>query len=172
MRNNRLVRTEELSCLHHSVQLTVGPEDDIFKDCQRMRMEQVVVVGDHLLATGAVVVAKVDEVQFGIGKVDSLVGDVESETVGPVDLGADDDGPVCAVHTDSLQTRELSPVCPEQPSGVHGRIQTESSRLRDVLVDENHSVVTFGGRDLDVVQLGVEPVQVFCHPIVSQTFNE
>ena len=91
MRNNGLVRSEELSGLHHPVQLTIGPEDDIFKDCQRMGVEQVVVVGDHLLATGAVVVAEVDEVQLGIGEVDSLVGDVESEAVRPVNLGADDD---------------------------------------------------------------------------------
>ena len=77
-----------------------------------------------------------------------------------------------AVHTNSLQTRELSPVRPEEPPGVDGGIQAESSRLRDVLVDEDHPVVAFGGRDLDVVQLRVEPVQVFGNPIVGQTFDE
>ena len=118
MRHNRLVRAEELLGLHDTVQLPVSPEDEVLKNCQRVRMEQVVIVGDDLLAARAVVVAEVDEVQLGVGKVDALVGDVEGETVGPLDLGADDRLTVCSVHANSLQTWELAPVGPEQPSSI------------------------------------------------------
>ena len=118
MRHNRLVGAEELLGLHDTVQLPVSPEDEVLKNCQRVRMEQVVIVGDDLLAARAVVVAEVDEVQLRVGEVDALVGDVEGETVGPVDLGADDRLTVCSVHANSLQTWELTPVGPEQPSSI------------------------------------------------------
>ena len=172
MRHNRLVRAEELLGLHDTVQLPVSPEDEVLKNCQRVRMEQVVIVGDDLLAARAVVVAEVDEVQLRVGEVDALVGDVEGETVGPVDLGADDRLTVCSVHANSLQTWELAPVGPEQPPGIRRRVQAQASRLRDILVDQDHPVVAFSCRDLDAVELGVEPVQVFGDPIVGQAFDE
>ena len=54
MRHNRLVGAEELLGLHDTVQLPVSPEDEVLKNCQRVRMEQVVIVGDDLLAARAV----------------------------------------------------------------------------------------------------------------------
>ncbi len=129
MRHDGLVGSQELPGLHYPVQLTVRPEDDVLEDGQGVRVEEVVVVGDDLLPSGAVVVAKVDEVKFGVREIDSLVGQVESQAVGPVDLGADDHRPLGSVHADSLQTRELAPVGPEQPPGFRRRIKAESARL-------------------------------------------
>lgn len=79
--------------------------------------------GHHLLSPATVVVAEVYEVQLRVCKVHSLVGCVQCQSVRPVDLGADDRRAVGSVHADSLYTRVLSPVCPEQPpcTGITAR---------------------------------------------------
>ena len=170
--DNRLVGSEILPGLHDSVQLPVGPEDDVLEHGQGVRVKQVVVVGDDLLSTSSVVVAEVDEVELRVGEVDPLVGDVQSEAVGPIDLGADDRRSVRSIHANALKTRELAPVGPEQPPGIRRRVQAQASRLRDILVDQDHPVVAFSCRDLDAVELGVEPVQVFGDPVVGQALDQ
>lgn len=66
------------------------------------------------MAPGAVVVAEVDVVDFGVGKVDAFVGQVERQSVGPVDFAGDDRRAVGAVHVDALDARVVAPVRPEQ----------------------------------------------------------
>ena len=41
-----------------------------------VRMQKMVIVSNYLLSLGSIVVTKIDKVQFGVGKVDFLVGDV------------------------------------------------------------------------------------------------
>ena len=108
VRDDALVGAAELARLHHAVELAVGPVDLVLEDGERVRVEEVVVVGDDLLPPRAVVVAEVDEVQLGVGEVDALGGDVEGEAVGPVDLGGDDGAALRAVHADALDARVLS----------------------------------------------------------------
>lgn len=74
--------------------------------------------GQDVLTPGTVVVAKVDEIQLGVGEVDSVGGGVQSETVGPVDFRADDDGTIRTVHADTFDARVLAPVGPEEPSSA------------------------------------------------------
>lgn len=71
--------------------------------------------GQYVLAPGTVVVAKVDEIELGVGEVDSVGGGVQSETVGPVDFRVDDDGTIRTVHADTFDARVLAPVGPEKP---------------------------------------------------------
>ena len=109
-----------------------------------MRVEQVVVVGNHLLPAGAVVVTEINEVQFGVGEVNPLGGNVQGQTIGPVDLGADDNLSVGAVHTNPLNPRVLPPVGPEEPPSSSTRVQGEASWLGYVLVDQDHPVGPVG----------------------------
>ena len=135
-------------------------------------MEKVVAVGNHLLSPAAIVVTEVNEVQLGVGKVDSLGGDVQGQTVGPVDLGGDDGLSAGAVHADPLNPGILSPVCPEQPLGVRTGVKSQSSGLGNVLVDKDHSVGTVLLGNLNGVESGVQPVDVLGDPIISQTLHQ
>ena len=48
------------------------------------------VVGNHLLPTSTVVIAKIDKVQLGVGKIHSFGRNVEGQTIGPINLGRND----------------------------------------------------------------------------------
>merc|ERR1712015_105165 len=103
-------------------------------------MQEIVTVGNHLLSPRAVVVTEVNEIQLGVSEVDSLGGDVESQTIGPVDLRGDDGLPAGAVHADPHNPGVLAPVSPEEPPGPRTGVQCETPGLGDVLVDEDHPV--------------------------------
>lgn len=47
---------------------------------QTVRMQQVVIVREHLLAVLAIVVAIINVIQFGISKVDLSIWHIQSET--------------------------------------------------------------------------------------------
>ena len=94
-----------------------------------MWVEQIVVVRNHLLTSASVVVAEVDEVELRVGEINPLRWNVESEAVGPVDLGADDHLPIAAVHTDPLNSWVFSPVRPKQPSCALTWIKGQTARL-------------------------------------------
>lgn len=51
------------------------------------------VTGQNLLPVVAVIIAVVNEIQVGVGKVQQVVGIIDGEAVGPVQLVPDDDGP-------------------------------------------------------------------------------
>jgi len=105
----------------YPVKLPVRPVNSVFEDGERMRMEQIVATSDNLLSARSVVVTEIDEVQFRVGEVNSLVGDVQSETVRPVDLRVDDDASVVSVHSDSFNARVFAPVRPEEPPSTAQR---------------------------------------------------
>jgi len=86
----------------------------------------------YLLSAAAVVVAKINEIQFRVGKIDSLGGNIQSQTIGPVDFGVNNCAPVAAVHSNSLNPGIFTPVGPEKPPGAWTRIQSKSSWLSDV----------------------------------------
>ena len=69
---------------------------------------------NDLVPSGSVVVAEVDVVDFGVGEVDPLIGQIERQSVGPVDLTGEDRSPIGAVHVDSLDARMVAPIRPEQ----------------------------------------------------------
>ncbi len=48
MRNDRLIASTEFSSLHDPIELAIGPVDLVFKHSQRVRMEQMMVVSNHL----------------------------------------------------------------------------------------------------------------------------
>ena len=135
-------------------------------------MQQVVVAGNHLVPPCAVVVAKVDEIQLGVGKVDAPRGYVQRQPVGPVDFCAHNHAALRAVHADPLNTRIFAPICPEEPARALARIQRQSARLRDVLIDENHPVGSIGSRHFDRVEPRVQPVEILRDPIIGQPFDQ
>ena len=53
-----------------------------------MRMEQVVTAGQHLSSASAVVVAEINVIDFGIGKIDSFLGQIQGEPIGPEDFAS------------------------------------------------------------------------------------
>ena len=135
-------------------------------------MEEIVIVGNHLLSSRAIVITEVDKVKLGVCEVDPLGGDVQRKTIGPVDLGGDDGLPLGAVHPDPLNSWVLPPVRPEQPPGALARVESEAARLRDVLVDEDHSIGAVLLRHLYGVEARVKPVNVLGHPVIGQTLNQ
>ena len=126
--------------LENSVELPVSPVDLVLEDVERVRMKEIMTVGHDLLSSCPVVVTEVNEVQLGVGKVDSLGWDIEGQTVGPVNLGGDDRLPPGPVHADPLNPGVLPPVSPEEPPGPRTGVEGEASGLGDVLVDEDHPV--------------------------------
>ena len=142
MTDHGLVLPLELASLKNPVELSVSPVDLVLKDGEGVWVEQVVVLGYHLLPSTPVIVAEVDEIQLGVCKVDPLGGDVQGQAVGPVDLGADDGLPQGPVHPDPLDPRVLAPVSPEQPAGVGRRVQAQAPRLRDVLLVQQVGTLT------------------------------
>lgn len=115
MGNDRFVGPQVLPSLHNPVQLSVRPEYGVLKYGQGMGMQQVVVVGDHLVSTSTIIVTEVDEVELRVGKIDPFVGYIQSQTVWPVNFCAYNDGTLSAVHADTLETWVFAPISPEQP---------------------------------------------------------
>ena len=130
------------------------------------------IVCNNLLPPASVVVAEVDEVELGVGEVNPLGGNVESEAVGPVDLGADDHLPITAVHTNPLNSRVFSPVRPKQPSCALAWVKGQTAGLRNVLVDQDHPVGAIGLGHLNCVQARVEPVDVLANPVIGQALDQ
>jgi len=117
-----------------------------------MRMQEIVIVSNDLLATCTVVVAKVDEIQLGISKVNPFGGNIQCQTIRPVYFGGDDGRSERSIHTNSLNSRILSPISPKKPSGAITRIKCQSSGLGDVLINKNHSVCSIGFCNLYCVE--------------------
>ena len=96
-------------------------------DQEKVRAEDA-----DLSPAGAVVVAKVDVVDFGVGEVDTPGGQVERQAVGPVDLAGDDGRAARAVHVDALDARVVAPVGPEQDTRAGRRVERDTARLLDI----------------------------------------
>lgn len=124
------------------------------------------------MATRAIVVAEVDEVQFGIREIYPLRRRVQGQAVGPVNLGGDDGHALGAVHADPLDARVLAPVGPEEPARVGRRVQTHAARLRDVGAQQRRARAAVLARHLDGVELAVQPVDVAPHPVVREPLHQ
>lgn len=94
-------------------------------------MKQIMASGKHLLPSGSVVVAEVDEIELGIGEIDALRGYVEGESVGPVDLGVDDDRSVGSVHAHPLDSGIFAPVRPEQPTSSANKCVMDNNNVEE-----------------------------------------
>ena len=137
-------------------------------------MEQVVTAGQHLPASGSVVVAEVDVVDFGIRKIDAFGGQIQRQSVGPVNLAGDDGRAVGSVHVDTFDARMITPIRPEEDAATRIRtgIQGDATRLFHVLGDENHPVGSVLAGHFDRVEPGVDPVKIVGDPIQRQAFNQ
>lgn len=71
---------------------------------------------NNLLATTSIVVTEVYEVKFGVGKIHTLVYNVQCQTIGPIYFSAYNGGTVSTIHTNTFNSRILSPVGPKQPA--------------------------------------------------------
>jgi len=69
------------------------------------------------LTSGTVIVTKIDKVKFRVGEIYSLIDNIQSQAIRPIDLRAYDSGTISAVHTDSFDSRVFSPISPKQPTG-------------------------------------------------------
>lgn len=54
---------------------------------------------------------------MGISKEDLVVGVVNGQRVGPLQLGCDDGADIGPIHAGSADVRRVTPVGPVQPSG-------------------------------------------------------
>ena len=73
---------------------------------------------NHLLPTGAVVVTKIDEIEFGIGEIHSFIGYIQGQAIGPIYFGVDNYWSITAVHSSPLDPRIFTPIGPEEPVGA------------------------------------------------------
>lgn len=72
----------------------------------------------HLLPASSVVIAEVNKIKLGIGEIDSLIRDVQCQSIRPVDFRVDDRRASCTVHSNSFDSWILSPISPEQPTSA------------------------------------------------------
>lgn len=54
---------------------------------------------------------------MGISKEDLVVGVVNGQRMGPLQLGCDDGADIASIHAGSADVRRVTPVGPVQPSG-------------------------------------------------------
>jgi len=77
------------------VSLPVSPVDRVVAECQRDGVRQraaatAAAAGDDHSPVSAVQPRRLDVPQLDVGPVDAPLGDVERQTVGPVQVGVDD----------------------------------------------------------------------------------
>lgn len=113
---------------------TVHPEEAVLEKGQTVRMMQCQCVGEYLSASLAKVVARLDVVEMSVGKVDTLLDQIERESVGPVEFGGDDDRAVGTVQVGALDARLLAPVAPEEVAVFEARVEAETARIAYVLL--------------------------------------
>ena len=75
-----------------------------------MWMQEMMVVCNNLLTARAVVVAKVNKVQFGVSKIDLFVRNVQSKSIWPVDFSINNCGSVSTIHTDPFNSWRFAPI--------------------------------------------------------------
>ena len=88
----------------------IDPKDFVFEYAEAVWVVQEEVVGEDLGSLEAVVVARFDVVKVGVGEVEPFFGEIDAETVRPVDFGADYDGAVGTVEGGALDSRPSAPV--------------------------------------------------------------
>ena len=135
-------------------------------------MEQVMAAGQNLSSPSSVVITIVDVVHLGIGKVNPFGGQIQRQTVGPEDLAGQNARPVGTVHVDSLDARVISPIGPEEDSGIGTGIEGDTAWLVNVFGQEDHPVGSVFSGHFDRVQSGIDPVKILGDPIQCQAFDK
>ena len=113
MRDDALVLPSEFVRRNDTVQLAICPVNIVFKHRQGVGMQQIEIASDHLLSPSAIVIAEINIIQLGIGKIDSFIRNIERDAVGPEYFRRDDCSTIRSVESDTFDSRVLSPIGPE-----------------------------------------------------------
>lgn len=69
----------------------------------------------------AIQIRAMNEVEFGVSPVKLLLAVVQRQPIRPVDIGVDDHGSICAIHSCPLDLWDLTPVRPVQVTKGRGK---------------------------------------------------